>query len=222
MRRWTLFILLALGAGFLVGLPERTVSADRAAPPVAGAASATAVFAGGCFWCMEKPFDELVGVTQTLSGYSGGQKLNPTYEQVSAGTTGHAEVVQITYDPSKVSYQQLLDVFWRNVDPFDAGGQFCDRGSQYRSAVFVANASERQAAEASKAALEQRFGRKIATQILPDAKFYAAEDYHQNYYQKNPLRYRYYRGGCGRDNRLEAVWGDEARGEQVVAARNQH
>ena len=166
MRRWTLFILLALGAGFLVGLPERTVSADRAAPPATGAASATAVFAGGCFWCMEKPFDELVGVTQTLSGYSGGQKLNPTYEQVSAGTTGHAEVVQITYDPSKVSYQQLLDVFWRNVDPFDAGGQFCDRGSQYRSAVFVANASERQAAEASKAALEQRFGRKIATQIL--------------------------------------------------------
>lgn len=222
MRRWTLFTLLALGAGFLVGLPERTVSADRATPPVAGAASATAVFAGGCFWCMEKPFDELVGVTQTLSGYSGGQKLNPTYEQVSAGSTGHAEVVQITYDPSKVSYQQLLEVFWRNVDPFDAGGQFCDRGSQYRSAVFVANASERQAADASKAALEQRFGRKIATQILPDAKFYAAEDYHQNYYQKNPLRYRYYRGGCGRDNRLEAVWGDEARGEQVAAARNQH
>jgi peptide-methionine (S)-S-oxide reductase len=178
----------------------------------------TAVFAGGCFWCMEKPFDALPGVTSTTAGYSGGRTVNPSYEEVSSGGTGHIEVVQITYDAARVSYAKLLDVFWRNVDPFDGGGQFCDRGSQYRAAVFVANEEERRAAAASKLALEQRFGRKLATTIESAAPFYAAEDYHQNYYEKNPLRYRYYRGGCGRDRRLEAVWGAEARGENPKVA----
>ncbi len=179
----------------------------------------TAVFAGGCFWCMEKPFDQLPGVVRTVSGYSGGRVANPTYESVSAGGTGHAEVVQITYDPTKVSYAKLLDVFWRNVDPFDGSGQFCDRGSQYRPAIFVADAEERRAAEASKQLLEKRFGKALAVGLEPASKFYAAEDYHQDYYQKNPLRYRYYRSGCGRDRRLDAVWGAEARGEQLAGSK---
>jgi peptide-methionine (S)-S-oxide reductase len=179
----------------------------------------TAVFAGGCFWCMEKPFDKLPGVVRTLSGYSGGRSANPNYEAVSAGGTGHAEVVQITYDPTKVSYAKLLDVFWRNVDPFDGSGQFCDRGSQYRPAIFVADADERRAAEASKQALEKRFGKSLAVGLEPAGPFYAAEDYHQDYYEKNPLRYRYYRGGCGRDKRLDAVWGAEARGESLATSK---
>ncbi len=219
MKRWSLLGLIALAAGALFFGSQATVSADRATPPSAAAGTKTAVFAGGCFWCMEKPFDVLEGVSATVSGYTGGSVANPSYEQVSAGRTGHTEAVSITYNPSKVSYQQLLDIFWRNVDPLDGGGQFCDRGSQYRSAIFVADDAERRAAEASKSALEQRLGKPIATQIVAAAKFYAAEDYHQNYYQKNPLRYRYYRGGCGRDNRLEAVWGEEAGGGQVAAQR---
>jgi peptide-methionine (S)-S-oxide reductase len=167
----------------------------------------TAVFAGGCFWCMEPPYDRLDGVVETISGYSGGKVANPTYEQVSSGRTGHAEVVQVKYDASKVSYPQLLEVFWRNVDPFDAGGQFCDRGNQYRSAIFYANEREKKLAEESKRALEQKFGKDIATQIVPAATFYPAEDYHQNYYQRNPIRYKFYRYRCGRDQRLGEVWG---------------
>ncbi|MCB1625943.1 MAG: peptide-methionine (S)-S-oxide reductase MsrA, partial [Pseudomonadales bacterium] len=180
MKRWSIFALGAIAAGLWFLAMQATQSADRVVKP-ATANRATAVFAGGCFWCMEKPFDALVGVSDTTSGYAGGHQANPTYEEVSSGTTGHAESIQITYDPAQVSYQQLLEVFWRNVDPFDAAGQFCDRGSQYRSAIFVANTTERQAAEASKAALEKRFARKIATQIVAATTFYPAEDYHQNY-----------------------------------------
>ncbi|AOS97117.1 Peptide methionine sulfoxide reductase MsrA 1 [Microbulbifer aggregans] len=167
----------------------------------------TAVFAGGCFWCMEPPYDKLDGVLKTTSGYSGGKVPNPTYEQVSGGGTGHAEVVQVTYDADKISYSQLLDVFWKNVDPLDGGGQFCDRGDQYRSAVFYGNAEEKRLAEASKQRVEQQLGKRVATQLVPEATFYPAEGYHQDYYQRNPVRYKYYRFRCGRDQRLEEVWG---------------
>lgn len=169
--------------------------------------TASAVFAGGCFWCMEPPFDALPGVISTTSGYAGGQKVNPTYEQVSAGDTGHIEVLQVAYDPQRVSYEKLLEVFWRNVDPLDQGGQFCDRGSTYTTAIFVQNQQERRLAEQSKAAIENKLGKTAVTVIRPAAAFYAAEEYHQDYYRKNPLRYKYYRYSCGRDQRLEQLWG---------------
>ena len=186
-----------------------------AAIPMAGAQPsdyATATFAGGCFWCMEAPFDKLDGVISTTSGYAGGHVANPTYEEVSSGRTGHAESEQIVYDPNVISYSQLLDVFWHNVDPLDAGGQFCDRGNQYRTAIFYENDMQRRLAEASKQALEKsgELPGKIVTEIVPLEHFYPAEDYHQNYYQRNPIRYRYYRASCGRDRRLEELWGDAA------------
>lgn len=166
-----------------------------------------AIFAGGCFWCMEGPFDKLDGVISTISGYTGGHTENPTYEQTSSGRTGHYEAVQIEYDPAKVSYQKLLDVYWKNVDPFDARGQFCDKGPQYRAAIFTKNETEKELADNSKAALEGKLKNKamVVTEILPAKKFYAAEDYHQDYYIKNPIRYKYYRYACGRDERLEEV-----------------
>ncbi|WP_346837279.1 peptide-methionine (S)-S-oxide reductase MsrA [Microbulbifer sp. SAOS-129_SWC] len=167
----------------------------------------TAVFAGGCFWCMEPPFDRLDGVLATTSGYSGGHVKNPTYEQVSAGGTGHAEVVQVTYDANKVSYAKLLDVFWHNVDPLDAGGQFCDRGDQYQSIIFYATPEEKKLAEASKKKMAEKLGKKIVTRIRPAAVFYPAEDYHQDFYRKNPVRYKFYRYRCGRDQRLQQLWG---------------
>lgn len=170
----------------------------------------TAVFAGGCFWCMEPPFDKLDGVLETTSGYSGGSVKNPTYDQVSAGGTGHAEVVQVKYDADKVSYAKLLQVFWRNVDPVDGGGQFCDRGDQYRSAIFYATPEEKKLAEASKREAAKKLDKKIVTQIVPASTFYPAEKYHQNYYQRNPIRYKYYRYRCGRDQRLEELWGKAA------------
>ncbi|TXL69410.1 peptide-methionine (S)-S-oxide reductase MsrA [Vineibacter terrae] len=172
-------------------------------------ARAVAVFAGGCFWCMEPPFDKLDGVTATISGYTGGHQANPTYEQVSTGGTGHLEAVRVEYDPARVSYEKLLEVFWRNIDPLDAHGQFCDKGEQYLSAIFVADDQQRAAAEASKAALERsgKLPGPIVTRILPAGAFYPAEDYHQDYYRKNPLKYSYYRWGCGRDARLERLWG---------------
>ncbi len=176
----------------------------------ASADEATAVFAGGCFWCMEPPYDKLPGVLDTTSGYSGGHTKGPTYEQVTAGGTGHLESVRVTYDPDRISYEELLAVFWRNIDPFDDRGQFCDRGSSYRSAVFVATEAEGILAEAGKSDIEIRFGRKVATRVLPAATFYPAEGYHQNYYTNNPLRYRYYRYRCGRDERLQEVWGEAA------------
>lgn len=170
------------------------------------AEQARAVFAGGCFWCMEPPFDALDGVIDTTSGFTGGGVADPSYEQVTAGGTGHLEVVQVTYDPQRVTYAALLEVYWRNVDPFDDGGQFCDRGESYRAAVFYATDEERELAEASKADHAKTLGRDIVTRVLPAAPFYAAEDYHQDFYKKNPVRYKYYRYSCGRDRRLEAVW----------------
>ena len=185
-----------------------TLVATAAEPVAQGkTTTATAVFAGGCFWCMEPPFDALPGVAATTSGYSGGQKENPTYEQVSAGDTGHIEVIQVTYDPKQVSYEKLLEVFWRNVDPLDKGGQFCDRGNTYTTAIFYQNEEQQKIAEQSKVAIEKKLGKTIVTAIRPAATFYAAEDYHQDYYQKNPLRYKYYRYSCGRDQRLEQLWG---------------
>ena len=177
-----------------------------AAPPVQ---AAEAMFAGGCFWCMEPPFDKIDGVTETVSGYAGGHVKSPTYEQVTAGGTGHLEAVRVTYDPARVSFAALADAFWRNVDPFDDGGQFCDRGSSYRAAIFYANEAEREVAAAGKATIEARFEREVVTRMLPAGDFYPAEGYHQNYYQNKPLRYRYYRYRCRRDARLEEVWGAE-------------
>ena len=172
----------------------------------------TAIFAGGCFWCVEADFDKVPGVLDTQSGYIGGERPDPTYEEVSAGGTGHAEAVRITYDPEKVSYQKLLDLFWRSIDPTTPDRQFCDRGSQYRSAIFYLNEEQRRLAEASRATLEadKPFPEPIVTEISPAGEFYPAEEYHQDYYRKNPLRYRYYRFSCGRDQRLEALWGEES------------
>lgn len=174
---------------------------------VSFAATDVAIFAGGCFWCMEGPFDKLDGVVSSTSGYTGGHTENPTYKSSSTGTTGHYEAVQIEYDSSKVSYQQLLDVYWKNIDPFDARGQFCDKGPQYRAAIFTMNDGEKELAVKSKAVLQDKLKGKatVVTEVLPAKQFYAAEDYHQDYYKKNPVRYKYYRYGCGRDNRLEKV-----------------
>tara|TARA_R110000824_G_scaffold50961_2_gene142127 strand:+ start:4939 stop:5565 length:627 start_codon:yes stop_codon:yes gene_type:complete len=178
----------------------------------AQATQAEATFAGGCFWCMEPPYDNQPGVSATISGYIGGELENPTYEDISRGGTGHAEVVQIEYDSEQISYEQLLEIFWRNIDPFAVDRQFCDVGDQYRSAIFYHDESQRELAEASKAEMEERFDREIATQIVPATTFWAAEEYHQDYYQKNPVRYKFYRFSCGRDGRLEEVWGEEAGG----------
>jgi peptide-methionine (S)-S-oxide reductase len=174
-----------------------------------GRALEKATFAGGCFWCMEPAFDKLDGVKSVVSGYTGGRKPNPTYEEVSAGTTGHAESVEITYDPAVISYSKLLDVFWRNIDPTVKDRQFCDAGSQYRSAIFYHGEEQKRLAEASKRAIEQsrRFPGTIYTEIAPATTFYAAEEYHQQYYKKNPVRYKYYRYNCGRDQRLKELWG---------------
>lgn len=179
----------------------------------AGAANAAAlekaIFAGGCFWCMEAPFDKLPGVVSVTAGYTGGEKKNPTYKEVSAGGTGHAEAVLIVYDPSKISYPVLLGVFWRNIDPTVVDRQFCDVGHQYRAAIFYLGEGQRKAALLSKAALDKNrpFREPVVTRIIPAAEFYPAEEYHQHYYKKNPLRYSYYRSGCGRDKRLKELWG---------------
>lgn len=173
---------------------------------------ARATFAGGCFWCMEPPYDQVEGVVETISGFSGGHVENPSYQQVVRGGTGHLEVVQVAYDPEKVSYEELLDIYWRNVDPFDGSGQFCDRGEGYRPAIFVHDRAQESAARESMQAMRQRFAGPIAVIIEPFEAFYPAEAYHQNYYENNPVRYRYYRWRCGRDQRLDAVWGREAGG----------
>jgi peptide-methionine (S)-S-oxide reductase len=190
------------------------LAALAAAPgPARGAGGLKeATFAGGCFWCMEGPFDKLEGVVSTTSGYTGGQKRNPTYEEVSAGGTGHAESVRVVYDPAKVGYERLLEVYWHNIDPLARDRQFCDVGNQYRSAIFYHDEEQRRAAEASKAALEAsgRLKGPIATQIVPAGDFWPAEEYHQDYYRKNPIRYRFYRTGCGRDARLKELWGADA------------
>ncbi|MGE5190452.1 MAG: peptide-methionine (S)-S-oxide reductase MsrA [Gemmatimonadota bacterium] len=183
----------------------------KAKEPAAGRLE-KATFAGGCFWCMEAPFDKLPGVVSVTSGYTGGTVRNPTYEQVSAGGTGHAESVQVVYDPSRISYAALLDVFWHNIDPTVVDRQFCDVGHQYRSAIFYHGEAQRELAVKSKEALEKSkpFAGPIVTEITPAGAFYPAEEYHQHYYRKNPIRYRYYRYGCGRDQRLKQLWGDAA------------
>ena len=167
-----------------------------------------AEFAGGCFWCMEKPFDQVPGVLATTSGYTGASSRAPSYEEVSYGSTGHFESVAVLFDPKKVSYEKLLEVYWRQVDPFNNRGQFCDEGDQYRTAIFVRDDAQRQAAKVSLAAVEKKFGRKVDTRILPAGEFWPAEKYHQDYYIKNPVRYRFYRYNCGRDARLAKLWGE--------------
>ncbi len=168
---------------------------------------AKATFAGGCFWCMEPPFDKLDGVVSTTSGYTAGHTENPTYEQVSAGRTGHTEAVEIVYDPRKITYARLLDVFWRNIDPLTANAQFCDKGSQYRAGIYWHDETQRRLAEESKDAVAKRLQKPIVTEVAAASKFWPAEDYHQDYYKKNPIRYNLYRGACGRDQRLEVLWG---------------
>jgi peptide-methionine (S)-S-oxide reductase len=191
------------GPGADAGSPQTTVEGDRHA---AGLAKAT--FASGCFWCTEADFDKVPGVVSTTSGYTGGATPNPDYESVSSGRTGHAEAVEVVYDPSKVTYEQLLDHYWMNVDPFTAHRQFCDVGSQYRPEIFVHDEAQRAAAEASKARVQQRFRNSaVVVKISPAAAFYPAEDYHQDYYKRNSAQYRFYRYGCGRDARLQAIWG---------------
>jgi peptide-methionine (S)-S-oxide reductase len=202
----------------LAVLVSAAITAGQGPGPAAPATAATpatrakATFAGGCFWCMEGPFDAIPGVISTVSGYIGGSVKKPSYEQVSAGITGHAEAVEVVYDPRKVSYQQLLDVFWRNVDPTDGGGQFCDRGSQYRTGIFYHDEEQKALAEQSKQALQagQKNKGAIVTQVVRATEFYPAEEYHQDYYTKNPLRYKFYRLNCGRDQRLKDLWGASA------------
>ena len=169
----------------------------------------TAIFAGGCFWCMEPPYDKLDGVLATTSGFSGGEIEDPSYEEVARGNTEHIEVVEIRYNPNKVSYEKLLDVFWKNIDPLDDGGQFCDRGYQYTTAIFVNSEEQREAAEASKRELKGRFDKPIVTPIRDAKPFYAAKEYHQNYYEKRSIRYKFYRTSCGRDGRLDELWGED-------------
>ena len=173
---------------------------------------ATATFAGGCFWCVESDFDAVPGVVETISGYTGGTADSPTYRQVTAGGTGHREAVQIRYDPKQVSYERLLHIFWRSVDPTDGGGQFCDRGESYQTAIFVGNEEERRLAEASRDMLERSMvlDAPVVTPVETAGEFYPAEDYHQDYYTKNPVRYRFYRFSCGRDSRVQQVWGRQA------------
>ena len=179
-----------------------------ALPCTSAAEPSQAIFAGGCFWCMEQPFDALDGVIETISGYTGGHVTKPTYKEVSSGKTGHTEAILITYDPEKVSYQQLLEVFWRNIDPLDDGGQFCDRGSQYRSEIFALNQEQDELARASKDKLDASglLNRPVVTAISSASTFYPAEGYHQDYYQTNPVRYKYYKWNCGRQQRLDEIW----------------
>lgn len=193
----------------MIGLSATFIAATTV---MAGVNLEKATFAGGCFWCMEHPFDELPGVVSVTPGYTGGQKKSPTYEEVSAGKTGHAESIQIVYDPAQVTYEKLLDVFWHNIDPTVRDRQFCDSGNQYRSAIFYHNEKQRLLAVQSKAALERNkpFRDPVVTEISQAGEFYPAEEYHQHYYRKNPIRYKYYRTACGRDRRLKELWGDAA------------
>jgi peptide-methionine (S)-S-oxide reductase len=204
-------ILLVFGAtapgSGLRARPEPLAVAPQATPARPAGGQAAATFAAGCFWCVEADFDKVPGVLSTTSGFTGGTLQNPTYEQVSAGGTGHAESVQVTYDPTKVTYEQLLDFYWHHVDPFTGDRQFCDVGSQYRPAIFYGDTDEKRLAEQSKVRLEALFKKKIAVQIVAASRFYRAEDYHQDFYKKNPGRYHEYRLGCGRDRRLEEIWG---------------
>ncbi len=195
-----------LGMGLSLWL-ALVASAAGQGPSPAPPTTATAIFAGGCFWCVEADFDKVAGVISTTSGYIGGRTANPTYEAVSRGGTGHAEAVEIVYDPAKVSYEKLVDVFWHNIDPLAKDRQFCDQGDPYRSAIFYRGDDQRRVAEASKVAVQARFKQPVQTEIVAAGPFYKAEDYHQDYYLKNPVRYKFYRFNCGRDARLEELWG---------------
>ena len=211
-----IFALLAI-TGFAIFGPralDSLLGVNAATPAAAADGTEVAIFAGGCFWCVEADFDKVAGVISTTSGYIGGTKVNPTYGEVSAGSTGHTEAVKIVFDPKRVTYDRLLYVFWRNIDPLTREGQFCDFGSQYRTGIFTTSAAQMTAAVASKAALEKsgRFKRPIVTEIVAAGPFYPAEAYHQNYYKTNPVRYNLYRFNCGRDARLEELWGKEAFG----------
>ena len=199
MRRLLMGLaLMAAVAGFGAGFGGGMARAQE---------RAVATFAGGCFWSTESDFDHVPGVLSTVSGYTGGTVPNPGYERVSAGDTGHAEAVEVTYDPSKVSYQQLLDFYWRSIDPTVKDAQFCDHGNQYRTAIFVRSEEERKLAEASKKKVEEQLKKPIYTEIAAAGPFYAAEEYHQDFYKKNPTKYKFYRWNCGRDQRLEQIWG---------------
>ena len=207
--RWTLAALVALA---LVAAAFQVRSQSYSTPAVPKAVpknAAIAIFAGGCFWCMEPPFDKIEGVISTTSGYTGGTKKNPTYGEVSAGGTGHAEAVQVLYDPAKVTYSKLLDVYWHNIDPTVKDRQFCDVGTQYRSAIFYRDDDQKREAEASRSrvAATKPFKEPVVTEIVAATEFYPAEEYHQDYYLKNPVRYKFYRTGCGRDARLKELWG---------------
>ena len=235
IQRVILIVAVALGIGYYwlrggfnpppSGPPSEVVSqvapapapvAQEAALPAPSSAAATpttpgharAIFASGCFWCTEADFDKVPGVVSTTSGYTGGNVANPSYEQVSSGRTGHAEAVEVEFDPAVVTYDALLDHFWHNVDPFTADRQFCDRGWQYRPVLFVLDEAQRAAAEASKARVQQRFSERVVVQIVDAGPFYRAEEYHQDYYHKNSAQYRFYRFGCGRDARLREIWQD--------------
>lgn len=199
IKHWLFAGLLLVGSGVTVGVNAMPENAE-------------AIFAGGCFWCMEPPYDELPGVVETTSGYIGGTTKNPTYEQVSSGRTGHTEAVKVVFDPDRVSYTRLLEVFWHNIDPVAVDRQFCDVGSQYRSGIYYLNPEQKRLAEASKKELEtsDRFQEPIATEIERADVFYPAEQYHQNYYEKNPIRYKFYRYRCGRDDRLKELWGSDS------------
>ncbi|MEO5896930.1 MAG: peptide-methionine (S)-S-oxide reductase MsrA [Vicinamibacterales bacterium] len=189
-------LCLTLGSQPIAGQPARTT------PQVA-----TATFAAGCFWCMEAPFDELDGVISTTSGYTAGRTKAPTYEQVSSGQTGHTESLQITYDPSKVTYARLLEIYWRNVDAVDGGGQFCDRGTQYRPGIYYHSDDQKRLADASKERIAAKLGQPVPVEIVAAGEFYKAEEYHQDYYKKNPVKYKFYKWNCGREQRLEKLWG---------------
>jgi peptide-methionine (S)-S-oxide reductase len=190
--------LTSIGCAMLIASANGSASGNQKA-------RATATFAAGCFWCVEEAFDNVEGVLSTISGYMGGHTTSPTYEQVSSGGTGHAEVVQVTFDPARVIYTTLLQTFWRNVDALDAGGQFCDRGEQYRSAIFFHSDEQRDQAEASKKQAAAQLAKPIATQIVPAKAFFKAEEYHQDYYKKNPVRYKFYKWNCGRAQRLQEL-----------------
>jgi peptide methionine sulfoxide reductase msrA/msrB len=205
-----LYIVMIALAGILLGFSQVSSMDKKMEDPMKMTPPNTrsAVFAGGCFWCTESDFEKVDGVTEVISGYTGGQVANPSYKEVSSGGTGHVEAVKVIYDPTRITYEALLDVFWRHVDPTDSGGQFVDRGQQYTSAIFYASEEERHLAEASKKKLADSgpFGKPIVTAILPLGPFYQAEDYHQDYYKKNPIRYNWYRSGSGRDQFVEKAW----------------
>ncbi len=204
-----------VGVAILAGLTTPALAQPKPGGPTSAvptAATAKATFAGGCFWCVEADFDKIPGVLSTTSGYIGGKTANPTYEQVSSHSTGHAEAVEVVFDPAKVSYERLVEYFWRTIDPTVKDQQFCDRGSPYRTAIFAHGLDQLRIAQSSRAALEKSkpFKEAVVTEVLSASAFYPAEDYHQDYYKKNPIRYKYYRTSCGREARLQQLWGDQA------------